>query len=392
MHYTPSNPVSEEVDSDERKDTLPNDVDTIMRSLISYVQSRLADLEIQDENIGKDQNPRLTESETTAKSVVTINEEVSDEKHHIYENIEDYDNSSDDDIFDSEEITFGAAAKGAHGKGTRGGITPRENHKKPGIKKALACPFLQHNPEKYQEDRHCACASWETTSRVKEHVFRRHVPCRHRCVRCREVFKSAAELHDHQRAHDPCEMRAEDPEDISEVQIEELRSKKKSPGQGAVTEETKWKRMYAILFPEDDVAAISPYYAIRQAQRGNLVDVFDKHLRIELTNMPLNNYPDKNTQDNIRAQARSALQKALEELETNSHKPTRPMSPHPEAQNIDEMDLQNLGGVYNPGIPQMYDTFGIAIDPNIQYGTPYLNGPIDMTFGNWQPPLENMGK
>ncbi|KAI2469688.1 hypothetical protein F4781DRAFT_431212 [Annulohypoxylon bovei var. microspora] len=345
-------------------------------SLTDYLQSRLAILETQQIITRNDENIEQTEHGSATKLIATVDGYVSDGDHQLHEQIDDRDSFSDASIFNLRGITFGTPATRTHNKETRDGVTPRANRKKLGTSRVLACPFFKHDPEKYQDDRHCACASWETVSRVKEHVLRRHVPSGNRCLRRREIFGSTPKL---RYAIEPCEMRAEDLEDISGVQIEELRSKKKSPGQGVMSEETKWKGMYKILFPNDDVTMVSPYYDSCRPRRENLLPVFDKHMRLELDGIPLNGSFDQNLRDNIKSRARDALQRAIQELEGSSNAPDPPISIPPETQNGHALETPGLGDISSVDTFQAHDGLDNLVDPNFQDDGGFFSNAVYMT-------------
>lgn len=76
-----------------------------------------------------------------------------------------------------------------------------------------------------------------------------------RCNRCRQDFKSAFNLNEHQRADTICQRQSEEPEEegIDEEQERLLRVRKRKNGKASqVAEEEKWVEMYKILFPHDD--------------------------------------------------------------------------------------------------------------------------------------------
>ncbi|KAI1446660.1 hypothetical protein F5Y02DRAFT_416948 [Annulohypoxylon stygium] len=289
---------------------------------------------------------------------------------------------SDDLASDIDELTFGTPSKVTRVKETRDIILSRPSTKKTNPKKALACPFLKHNPERYQEDKPCSCTSWETASRVKEHVFRRHVPSGHRCFRCRELFESASILYDHQRAIEPCEMRAEDPDDISEVQVQALRSKKKPAGRGPMSEEDKWEEMYKILFPLDDVAVVSPYYDARK-------NISDRDFLVELEGILRNNQIDQHKQDNIINQVRSVLRRADGKSDTNSSISASPTPKYSETQDSREADTQD------PWAMPRFETSGLHAELGDILDLGFQRSPIDSTtfsstlFEDWPAFLEN---
>lgn len=84
----------------------------------------------------------------------------------------------------------------------------------------------------------------------REHLYRSH-KLEIRCPRCCEVFESDKALIQHQRASSECPVRSEPlGEGFNESQEKRLRSRKRD--QEAVNEEDKWRKVYRILFPDDD--------------------------------------------------------------------------------------------------------------------------------------------
>ncbi|RYP40815.1 hypothetical protein DL767_001461 [Monosporascus sp. MG133] len=123
----------------------------------------------------------------------------------------------------------------------------------------LACPFFKRDRHRPHLSRSCMGSSWDTVSRVKEHLYRCHMQPKHQCNRCLHCFGSAAELVDHQRSDEPCERRDALPsETITDDQHTQLKSRAGKKLTDA-TEEGKWRSMYRIVFPDDEVIP-SPYY------------------------------------------------------------------------------------------------------------------------------------
>jgi hypothetical protein len=135
----------------------------------------------------------------------------------------------------------------------------------------LACPYFQRNPLKYQKGA-CAGSGYDAVHRLKlvpsdrekradpltpprEHLYRTHkLPVR--CQRCFSEFKSEDLLSEHLRSLNLCTVLKTDPSEFEEgfdkKQEEQLRSRKGNrPSQ---TEEDKWKDVYRILFPNEDVS------------------------------------------------------------------------------------------------------------------------------------------
>jgi hypothetical protein len=88
----------------------------------------------------------------------------------------------------------------------------------------------------------------------REHVYRIHTrPVQ--CLRCWETFGSDEEHLKHTRAEGMCELKSESISDgIDKAQERRLRSKKRMPS--VKTEGDKWRQVYAILFPHDDLLNI----------------------------------------------------------------------------------------------------------------------------------------
>ncbi|RYO83041.1 hypothetical protein DL766_005740 [Monosporascus sp. MC13-8B] len=81
------------------------------------------------------------------------------------------------------------------------------------------------------------------------------------CPRCWEAFKSEAFRDAHLQRDPPCQKQDNDTllDGFSKAQEKQLRSRKKPDVN--MTDEDKWREIYHILFPEDDLETIpSPYY------------------------------------------------------------------------------------------------------------------------------------
>ncbi|KAI0448410.1 hypothetical protein F5B21DRAFT_497622 [Xylaria acuta] len=127
-----------------------------------------------------------------------------------------------------------------------------DNQKSP----KLACPFLKHDPERYRTYKSCTWSGWPTVHRVKEHLFRKHLMPQFTCTRCSQAFASQLQLSNHLRNEILCPITPQTQDGIDADQLRLLRSRK---GQGGVSEEEKWVKMYLIIFPDDD-AVPSPYH------------------------------------------------------------------------------------------------------------------------------------
>ncbi|KAL9575609.1 hypothetical protein ACKAV7_000407 [Fusarium commune] len=157
------------------------------------------------------------------------------------------------------------------------------------------CPFFKHNRERYQTSqwKSCCWPGWTSVHRVKEHLYRRHMLPKFRCNRCRQDFKSAFNLNEHQRADNICQRQNEDlaEEGINEEQERLLRIRKRKNGKSRqVAEEEKWVDMYKILFPDDDPVP-TPYTELCHLQpeqeielpRANMLDSFEDYARREFS-------------------------------------------------------------------------------------------------------------
>jgi len=118
--------------------------------------------------------------------------------------------------------------------------------------KRYACPFRKRDPITYNIHDHdiCALRSWESVSRMKEHLYRKH--CKIHCQRCKQVFRKASDLVAHSMLPDSCPIRdGNGPADISAQQELQLKSKKYASRYQS--EETKWVEVFGILFPGEQV-------------------------------------------------------------------------------------------------------------------------------------------
>ncbi|KAH8701079.1 hypothetical protein BGW36DRAFT_460138 [Talaromyces proteolyticus] len=129
----------------------------------------------------------------------------------------------------------------------------------------LACPYFKRNPNAHRQNRSCAGPGWISCHRVKEHIYRRHkLPIR--CPRCCATFQSEQELLGHLRQPEGCPVQQAEPiEGIDKTKEAQLRIRKKAVG----TEEQRWKKMFLILFSDDDENTIpSPYYDAYDSSRN----------------------------------------------------------------------------------------------------------------------------
>ncbi|KAE9364895.1 hypothetical protein N431DRAFT_282195, partial [Stipitochalara longipes BDJ] len=121
----------------------------------------------------------------------------------------------------------------------------------------FACPYRKHNPRKYcvTKWRSCALSPLKTVARVKGHLYRYHII--NQCQRCKYLFDSEEELNSHIETSERCEAILAPPVDgITWKMKRVLQCKRKAfPGQ---TEAERWKQIYRILFPDEEVP--DPYF------------------------------------------------------------------------------------------------------------------------------------
>ncbi|XTI94758.1 hypothetical protein V2W45_1257270 [Cenococcum geophilum] len=169
----------------------------------------------------------------------------------------------------------------------------------------FACPYFKRNPGRHRKSRTCAGPGWASVHRVKEHLYRRHALPIH-CARCCLTFKSEAELKEHYRSPNTCDMRDDEPpEGFDNEQEKKLRSRKRSTH--TQTEEEMWKEMYRTLFPNDDEATFpSPYYDDRDdvSWMRHRSDEFSRY----------EDYLNRELPRRIRSEVELAVQKASEPL------------------------------------------------------------------------------
>jgi hypothetical protein len=151
----------------------------------------------------------------------------------------------------------------------------------------FACPYYKRNPRRHQTFTSCRDPGFTTVSRLKEHLYRRHLlPIQ--CNRCCSIFENESQLREHQRDPRGCEIQEQMPlEGFDKAQERKLKSKKRSLG--SQTEEDKWKSVYRILFPDDaDDDMPSPYceYITRSkspdSDKSRNVARFQEFSRLEL--------------------------------------------------------------------------------------------------------------
>jgi len=130
-------------------------------------------------------------------------------------------------------------------------LAPPEDIRRDGTDdpKKFACPFYQHNQWKYY-----GCVGLVfSMSRLKEHIFRRHML---QCRRCRTIFDECAYPNGHLKCCTCGSVPVEPVEGITKQQYERLLQ---STGRGIkISEAQQWKMIYQICFP-NDLATPSPY-------------------------------------------------------------------------------------------------------------------------------------
>lgn len=102
------------------------------------------------------------------------------------------------------------------------------------------------------------------------HVYRNHKRPIH-CSRCFAIFDTIGLLTEHIRKEPPCatqEPRAFD--GIDDVQMARLRSRKQTSNT-VLNEEDKWRKMYRIIFPDEDPAKAPSPCEFFVSSRNNML-------------------------------------------------------------------------------------------------------------------------
>ncbi|KAM7188267.1 hypothetical protein V8F20_010644, partial [Naviculisporaceae sp. PSN 640] len=139
-----------------------------------------------------------------------------------------------------------------------GNAASRHGHN--GIKR-FACPFRKHDPQTYNIHDHQVCTvnAWPTIPRLKEHLYRRHYEIH--CQRCKRIFSTNGDLEAHEMSLQGCAvMDIPPPCDITTTQEKQLKSRSGKNRPKHLTPEQKWREIYQLLFPNDDVIP-DPYPA-----------------------------------------------------------------------------------------------------------------------------------
>ncbi|KAI9693667.1 MAG: hypothetical protein M1822_002938 [Bathelium mastoideum] len=117
----------------------------------------------------------------------------------------------------------------------------------------FACPYFKREPERYRTWRTCAGPGWNSISRLKEHLYRRHTLPIH-CDQCWETFRSEEALAQHRTKPDPCQPRRRGSNSLDGFDGEQaLKLRQRST--------RDWRDVYRVLFPDapsDEVP--SPHY------------------------------------------------------------------------------------------------------------------------------------
>ncbi|KAF5645962.1 serine threonine kinase [Fusarium tjaetaba] len=134
------------------------------------------------------------------------------------------------------------------------------------FKPRFACPYHKAGILVSVHHRACEGPGWIDVNKVKEHLFRCHLPKKYRgkhtCRRCDTSFETDELLLDHQHQETPCPKRK--PEAIhgmlSREQAARLRSLKRKSSKES--EEDRWFDIYRIAFPKFNrmMENISPYH------------------------------------------------------------------------------------------------------------------------------------
>ncbi|KAL5605740.1 hypothetical protein FOVSG1_005887 [Fusarium oxysporum f. sp. vasinfectum] len=134
------------------------------------------------------------------------------------------------------------------------------------LKPRFACPFHKAGILVSVHHRACEGPGWIDVNKVKEHLFRCHLPKKYRgkhiCRRCDTSFETDKLLLDHQDQEPPCPRKR--PEEIygmlSRDQAARLRSLKRKSSKE--TDDDRWFDIHRIVFPSFNrkLESISPYH------------------------------------------------------------------------------------------------------------------------------------
>jgi hypothetical protein len=115
----------------------------------------------------------------------------------------------------------------------------------------LKCPFYQRQPEKYTKAA-CRGTGFADMAKLKDHIKRVHTqPLR--CPRCWLEMDSDEAYHEHLQHEIICQKEPEPQDDRIRPQLLKRLDFKKAPYANASNVEEKWKMLFSILFPSDDI-------------------------------------------------------------------------------------------------------------------------------------------
>lgn len=124
----------------------------------------------------------------------------------------------------------------------------------------LACPYYKRSPLKYRNQKYCPGPGWENVHRLKsEHLLKFHFKLR--CQRCGGRFANDGSLEAHTLMNPACTTIRPLPQvdEFDQKQRKLILSRRDFSGD--LTEEVKWRKIYRILFPNDDQRnEPTPYY------------------------------------------------------------------------------------------------------------------------------------
>ena len=128
-------------------------------------------------------------------------------------------------------------------------------------KRRLACPFYKRYPEEFHE---YGCKDYENTSRIKQHLTKRHRQP-NLCPSCHREFRDYAVMANHIRERN-CEMRPQATVIcVSRRQEEQLKNRSTQK-----TDKERWYAIFKILFPGHPLPS-SPYLDAEVSRDINLV-------------------------------------------------------------------------------------------------------------------------
>ena len=127
--------------------------------------------------------------------------------------------------------------------------------------KFLACPYSKLDPVRYSDQnltetsyRGCSRRVFKDISRLKQHLYRVHLPPRYCCDRCFMILGNEALLKEHRRTEPSCQLAP--PQFTERMNTEQATSvKRRFPGKNP---QDCWYGIFKILFPEAP-APESPY-------------------------------------------------------------------------------------------------------------------------------------